>query len=530
MTDRSDRILSGLLLIGLVLIYGGSLNYGPIIDDPPQIKYVQEFADITDAWGVDSTQLFRPVKNLLFYTLGASESLFPLRLTGLFIFWLTCIAFYRFCRFLLTSTGSWFAAFLYAFHPSQVASVAFPSAYNNIVCAFFIFVFSSFLLRIYRCDSVPPHLWMILFGAAAGALFSYELGVALLPITILLTLFERSWLVPRRIVFVFSGLLILLFVYLATRSGMEASVQMNHFMLPPDTSNLDLMLSAPFYTLRHFAMGVFPLWQGGVLLVDDPSTRVAVAPFFWLGFGVVVATAVYFGLVRKNVFSLGLLFFVAAMAPLSNWIPLRNGPITNYYLLVPLGGIGIAFGFLTDWVNGRLKGSQKLIPRSQKGIAWTVLVGLFFGSLFRVGWWEDKFSLNTFTLRNQPENWVAWNNQGAYLGEMGLRSEALNAYSRSLEFAPWYDVPRENIAWIFNLEKRYEDALVMIDGRVGPMRTTMGAAKAVALIETGRYEEASKLLPLINPKLLNQNQARWLRGLVDRNKEQLGEEGLRWGL
>ncbi|WP_269524296.1 tetratricopeptide repeat protein [Coraliomargarita parva] len=498
-------LLVYVLLLGVLLaVYWPTLEYGPVIDDPAQIEWVQGFDSYSEVFGMDATRLYRPVKNIAFYFFARDGELFDLRVASLMIFSAFGAAYYFFaCRF-MKPPWAFFSACLLVLHPAQVASVVFPSAINNIFSAVFIVLFcataAEFLMGNYGYRLALPLL--VVFGLLA--LFGYELGVVVVPLSVLLVLYHRrSAGVPRSVCLIVLSL-VLLGTYLIVRGDQNAITEMAHLMIPPSASDLDLFCSAPYYTLKHLQMALIPFGHGGMLLVDDPRGSFLFELPYWIFLATLLLLALWLLERRRSRVAFGLLFFIFAMTPLSNWIPLRNGPITNYYLLLPLCGLALVTGVVFERLSVSVRPRIILL-------AGAVLLGVsaICGS-YRASWWDSQYSLYELTVKNYPENWLAWNNWGVTLVSRGEGELALGAFKKSEELAEWYVEPFENRMWLLLLMGHRSDVVQLVEARDGKLTPGLVAALAIAYLEEKDWVRGRHWAEQVDPGRLKPNQALWL--------------------
>lgn len=434
-----------------------------------------------------------------------------LRVASLFLLTFLGMAFLGLARRFLDRKWALFAALVFIAHPSQVASAAFPSAINNLFSAIFIFVYCRESLE-YLATAANPG-GRLGFVALAGllALWGYELGVVILPLSVLIALWSRRHAAPWSRILMLTGMTgAIVFLYILYRAQMGAIGELVHPMLPRGTSGPELSFSAPYYTLKHLWMWVFPVGQGGILLSDDPRGAWLSRLPFWGVLGGLVWIAFRSLVKHRRRWGFGFLFFVCAMTPLSNWIPLWNGPITNYYLLVPSGGLALIGALLLQSLEGRVS------KRTNGIVCGGFVILLVMGSIYRVSWWSDQYRIYEFTVRNHPQNWVAWNNWGVALIAKGERGKALEAFERSSRLADWYIEPLENQMWLHLMEGRPGEVL-RLSGELGnSVSSGIAAAMTIASVQSDASERAFDWAQRVDPGLLRPGQRTWFETVVDR--------------
>lgn len=503
-----------LLLVLLGAVYWPTLSYGPVVDDPPQIEWVRSFDGISEVFGTDAGGFFRPVKNIAFYLFARDGDLFDLRVASLLIFASFGTACYLFALRFLKFEWALLTALLVVLHPAQVASVAFPSAINNIFSGVFILLFCGVAIDFLK-GACGFHMAVpLLLVFAALALLGYELAVVIVPLSVLFAFYFRESAPFQRSVSLIVISLIMVAAYLVIRSNENAISEQIHMMIPPSASRFELFCSAPYYTLKHLWMAVCPLGQGGILIADDPRGGLSGELPFWVLLGILLLAAVWWVERKRSLVALGLLFFVFAMAPLSNWLPLRNGPIANYYLLLPLCGLALAVGALFEMWSSRRRSWLCLL-------AWAgLLVLLALGASYRASWWHSQYSIYELTVRNHPDNWVAWSNWGVALGVRGENDFALEAFERSSDLADWYVPPYQNRIWLLLLLGRDAEAVVMVEQRGGRFSPSLAAAATIAYAREGNRVQAADWARKTEPERLSPGHEKWFKRVAS----QLGDE------
>lgn len=135
---------------------------------------------------------------------------------------------------------------------------------------------------------------------------------------------------------------------------------------------------------------------------------------------------------RKNAaFAFGAIFFVLAILPTSNLVPIYN-PTADRYFYLPLAGICIALAALLC----RMK-----IPTKKwfwPAIIISVGVYIFFGSftIQRIHVWHDNLSLWQDTTTKNPYSFIGYCIIGSEYYEVRAYDKALVAFTRACQLDP----------------------------------------------------------------------------------------------
>jgi len=433
------------IVVVTILIYAPMTGHEPVLDDPKQIDYVTGLSSWIECLGHDSAGWFRPVKNLLFFaTLGPSGEAGVTKAACLLLFCINIFLAYGVLRQLSENPG--FAPLgcaLFAWNPTMVSSVQFLSACNNQISLSFILLYLRFALVYAREEKNPADasrpiasplsiaLTCLLFG-----LVSYEAAVTATGIAFVLIGASRSpsALLERRPLRLWFGSILVTLAYLAGRGLTGARGDFTSPSLPPQTDRWDLIIRAPYYLFEHLLLWTLPWSRGGVLLVDNPNQPWWVGATGWCVL-ILSVSALVFGLfTRFRLIAAGLLVFVGAMVPLANFLGLGNGPICNYYLLIPGTGLAIAVAALAVEVGTK---QGRILRCGFIVLIAALLASWVFVTRHRIIAWQDQRSLNEFTLQNYPDNYVVLASIGSYKVTDGEVDAGIADLERSLQLAPW---------------------------------------------------------------------------------------------
>ena len=457
----SRHVLLGILIVLLGFAYGTQSDGEMMFDDEPQIMHVSSFTSLTDAFSVDFLRLFRPVKNLIFYTW---TSLLPdqyqlWRLTAVALFLGLIPIAYRFFGLIwkdqpylqLFSTALWAGA------PALTSVVSWISSTNIILSGYGFFLYFIFYERGRQLDQAgarhKAYAWkfasLLMF---AWACFSYEAAITA-PLLLGLKDFalHRDRIQDRsNWVFYFLSIFVLgLYLMLRNMHGGVATFEIAATI--PSDSNFWVSLSSGWMYLYHAMRWLWPFGQQGILIIFNPEHHkllVVAAASFVAGLGVL--SLLFYQKAPKQFLGIG--WFALALFPMANVIPLRNGPIADYYLFLPSIGLAIFMGWLF----------QKLAVRYS--IRWVAggavaLALVYCGTTFLwAAHWKSQRALAERTLAWQPENHVILETLAKVELEAGNPIEAEAYLDRGLAIAPWYSRLHYFKVLLFIDQKRAEEA------------------------------------------------------------------------
>ena len=157
------------------------------------------------------------------------------------------------------------------------------------------------------------------------------------------------------------------------------------------------------------------------------------------------------------------LFFAAgwygiALLPMANVIPLKNGPICDYYLLTPGLGLALFAGWLLE----------KVQHYSSKPFAYSLaVIWLSAFTITTTLWnphWQSREALALRTLKWQPDNYVMLGISAKFATDAGKFERAESLLDEGIRLAPWDDQLRYHRVMLFINTGRYEAALDELAG------------------------------------------------------------------
>ena len=331
--------------------------------------------------------------------------------------------------------GAWLAAIIFALHPVQVESVAWISEVKNLLMGFFFLL--TILTWIEYVDARDQRGRQ--FYAAALLLYCFALAAkstaCTLPVALLLVVWLKRKPIDRGAIFSVTP-----FIFLALGAGLIAIWWEKYHQgtrvlvsLAPMERLLIATRAIWFYFAKIFwpwnLIFIYPQWK---IDVSDPVA------YIWLAATVAVTAFLYFA--RRHLgrgVLIGLLFFVATLAPLLGFIMLYTFRYTfvadHYQYLACIGPIALASAAFAKLVD-RIRNFQ--------WIAWSGALGavvcLWLLTFRQTAIYHDLETLWRSTIAKDPKSWMAYNNLGVVQVEKGNLDDAIDDYERSLQLHPEY--------------------------------------------------------------------------------------------
>jgi len=417
-------------------------------------------------------------------TLGYHLTNLGLHLTGAFVVWR-----------LLSKFGlrlAWVGGLIFAVHPMMVESVAWISEFKNTLslppfllaaCAYIDYV-----ERGRRADYLRA---LALFLVAMLC----KIGVAPFPVII----FLYVWWKRRRIgwndclatipFFVIS--LILGWVtawcgneYLQHQLKVPATVDVGGFLSRIALAGQTLSF---YFTKCFWPLGPLPIYPQWKI---DPASPMEYLPWFAL------AATFYWLWQRRQGWGrnvlLGLGFFILMLAPFLGFIPVSYMSFTwvmDHFLYVPIIGlIGIVVAGLEN-LDSRL--SPALHPL-RTGIL-TVLISLL---VFESHWYAAAFTGDetfwTYTIDRNPDAWLAHNNLGKILLDVGEPDQARQHFETVIRLQPRLGEPYCNLGTALAKLVRMPEAFAAFRQslKLDPYSPEANNDVGILLAQTGHMDDA----------------------------------------
>ena len=464
-------LLPMVLLFGiLVLIASPSLNAPFILDDLDQLHQTASQHSVFDAFKPDCYGLYRPVKTVVFYALAKLFPNDPLywRLFGLTIFLVSTGLMYTLSRRLFSST--WFAlvsAAIWAMAPTQVSTIAWCSSLNIQLMAM---TSLAAILLFDQLQSKPRSvLESTLFVAGillayAFSFFSYESSIVLPGLLLVWSLCRKQKILSRTSVATMLACGMTALALLGIRQLMKGNFGIDNNSIH-GFSPLQLSGASGKIIWDHFSLWFWPFGRQaitGTLVNHELLLQSVQFVVSWICLAICALTG---WLTRRNfpLLGLGLLFFFIAFFPMSNLVPLFNGPYADYYLIIPSVGLTLA-------LTGSLKVLvQKLGAKTgspTRLLTLLLLLTIVSTRVFAAGsawfWsnaWKDELVLFTNTLNTFPQAYTA---KASIARNLHLRGECTVAESLAkdaAQSAPWFMQARYVLISIYLKTGKLEEAL-----------------------------------------------------------------------
>lgn len=233
------------------------------------------------------------------------------------------------------------------------------------------------------------------------------------------------------------------------------------------------------------------LWPVDLIpFYPHPGESVAMARVVVSGVVLLLLTLIVIWQWRRRPYLLvGWLWYLGTLVPVIGLVQVGNQALADRYTYFPLIGIFVA----VTW------GSAELLRRAPAlrfaGIlgAAVVLALCSIATGRQVGYWQDSITLWEYTLRVDPNNYLAHYNLADALAQHQRWSEAANEYAAALHARPWLRLAHYNRGLILARLGKREAAIAEYRQEIArdPANADAHNALGLAFAQQGQTKEAA---------------------------------------
>jgi tetratricopeptide (TPR) repeat protein len=491
-----DWILGVVLVLATALAYQQAWHAGYIWDDDVYLtgnKLLTAPDGLRRIWfSLDSPSQYFP---LVYTSFRFERALWGLNPAGyhwvnILLHIANTLLLWRLLRYLRVP-GAWLASALFALHPVHVESVAWITERKNVLMGFFFLL--TLLSWIKFLEEPSRRMWKFY----ALALIFYALALSskttacTLPAALLMILWLKEkpvtrWRLAQITPFVALGIGMGLVTLWWERYHQGTQGQIFAIALPERI----LIASRALW----FYLGKL-LWPADLSFSYPRWTISAADPFdyLWLLATVGLAAAIYFArrYVGRGV-EVAALFFVATLSPTLGFIMLytfRFSFVADHYVyLASIGPLALAAAGISTVLDTLKKRNPFLKP---------VLCAALLLPLGILTWRQCAMYANTetlwqTTLSKNPHSWMAHNNLGTRLLEVGRLDEAVAHFQMALQIDPNYATAHNNLGNALLRVGRLDESLIYLQKalQIDPRYATAHNNLGNTLLQRGRVDDA----------------------------------------
>ncbi|MEK7949046.1 tetratricopeptide repeat protein [Luteolibacter soli] len=508
--------LFALMCIVVALAWPG-LKSPPFLDDLDHAAHVSNFSGWKETLGTDCFGLFRPFKNVVYYSFHRFGTPSPLlwHCLPLGLYLGAVAAVFALAR-RLTSSAAWglAAAALWALSANQTTTVLWMACFNISLSV--ILVCIAVILYDRSWDSARP--WRVTLPACLVisflALISYETSLCIAPVCVAIDALRKRRIFSKPAItrYVALGAVTVAFLIMRVTVGGVTNANYNNFSFDPQMPLWQLSVSAPWLMWRHFSMWFFPFGRVEFMstYVWGKSASMLDLAGAW-GFLLLLGATWLITLRRLPLLSFGIAWFFLASFPSSNFVPLRSGPIEDYYVVVPGVGLALAVVALLRFAFARAATTEGSSIGHRKLALTCVaccIVVLKLGGIplfwHQATLWNDPLRLYLYSAYDRPAQFQQKNLAARELIYRGDFTTAKALVDESLADGPWYTINYLLLGEIAIRSGDYKSAADYFDRSQSMADSSIRFGefihirRAEILVAEGKFAEARDLLlPLL---------------------------------
>jgi len=508
--------LAVLCLLVCVLVWPGMAS-DVFLDDKDELAHVAKFKSWADTRKGDSFGLFRPVKNLLYYyfNVNGMPSLGKWHALNLGVYLASIFAVHGLLRRIMGSAG-WglLAAVLWATSATQASTAIWMSCVNIS------------LSMVFTCGAIALHDKSREGAKAPGSLMlgtvlltflaqaSYETALCIGPLCVLVDLLRQRTVVSKAAILRYAALILATIGFLGLRARLGAVnyAGNTNFGFDPAMPWWQLTVSAPWMLWEHFAMWLFPF--GRIEFISTYVWGVSASPVelaaAW-GFLILLIAAIFVTRKRLPLVAFGLAWFLVASFPASNFIPVRAGPVEDYYLVFPGVGLAIVLTAIARALVGRMKLAKLPEAAGRAMPVGLVVTMLLVGFIWRAGGmllfreqarlWSNPLELYLTCMQTRPAQFQNRAGAAHELMDRGEYELAEQYVDQAIQEGPWYLVSMMLKGEIAYKQGQFERARECFDrtavsslGRSKKLHNFAIYREAEMLMQSKAYPQAREML------------------------------------
>ena len=490
--SAGDVVRGSMLALLAAVVYVNALHNPFVYDDVDTVTANPSLVDLSNVRFVLLYSLYRPVVNVSYAIDRAVWGVAPFgfHLTNVALHALVVVLFYAFCRRAFRDERpadgqrarwpAFAAASLYGVHPMMTEAAGYVSGRSEVLCAAGFLAALLAARRAIVSGRRAPAIAAMLFGAVAIA--SKE-SAAALPVVLLaydawvLSPATGTW--KRRLWRVYVPLLAVMAAAAVVRLYTLLSAEA-HLMRGP----IDNAMTQAIVIWRYLRLLVWPSGQTimhVVRFVTSPADPVAILAAIALAAAIAVAVRAR---ARLPLAAVGAVWFIAAIAPSSSIVPLREG-MAEHRVYLASGGLFLAMAAALRAVPAtyarfaRVAVVVAVIAYAaltvRRTFVWSSAVTLWAEAASQApSMWEPHYALADAlreadaceravpeyetVVRLRPRHRDAQLNMGICLAETGRSADAERAFRRAAAIDPTSPRPYTNLGALAIVEGQPERA------------------------------------------------------------------------
>lgn len=459
MSDRSKTWIAVIAIAVLgFAVYVGSVNGEFIWDDEHLVEnnttirnwknIAAVFVEDIGAGGGKEYNFYRPIQML---TYMADYSLWKLdpkgyHLTNIVLHILVALLVYYLLYLLFADQLiAFLAGAFFAVHPIHTEAVTYISGRADLLAALFLLGAFIFYIKNRSSSCIRGYIFIVL--SYVLALFSKESSL-ILPVLVLLYHLSFKEKIEWKS---FAAVLAPAVVYVLLRTIVLKDLSVTGIYATTFSERLPgfFVALAGYVRLLFLPFGLHMGYGRKLFLWSDPQAVVGL---------VILAGALFYAFKRREkepIVFFGILWFIAALLPMSNLFPV-NAYMAEHWLYLPSIGI---FLILAKALSVGAYCNTPL-QRNFTIIIIICLLGFFsYLTIRQNSYWKDPATFFERTKGYAPDNAEIYYNLGTTYVDQGENPKALRAFQKAVEIDPKYALAYNNLGNVYKAANRIEEAI-----------------------------------------------------------------------
>jgi len=452
-SNSKGYLLFALIVFATIIAYFHSLDHPfTYLDDHEQVVEntnlrALDLPHLKAIYSSTSVGMYQPLSTTIYavvYALGGLDARFY-HWTSLLFHLLNCwLLFKLFERLKIEKWSALLLTSIFALHPMQVESVAWISAFSNLLfTSLYLLALWSYLTYL---NGKKMHYWWCLLFFVLSCL-SKATAVTLPLVLILFDGWQYGEWKWKKLWDKLPFFLLAIGFGLIAINSRESAGHLS-----------DLSQNFEWHH-RIFLISKSIMFYVGKFLC--PVQLSAFYPYpevdqGWFNFTVYLsflflALAVWLVYRRRKDrrILIGVLFFLICLAPTLHFIPVGNQLTTDRYLYLPIIGLLLVIGrFVEKW--------RTLVKQIGFGL---LLLVLTIASFYRAKVWQNDQTIWKNVLENYPKVAQAHNNLGSYMLLQGQKKQAFEHFDKAVKLKPYYADAYNNRGNLLSQAGRSEAAM-----------------------------------------------------------------------
>ncbi len=433
MSSKQHLIFLLSLAICIILTHSLSLEHGfTYLDDQVQVVNNSDIQhldgkSLRSIFSSTSVGMYQPVTTLFYAMIYQLNGLNPIgyHLASILFHLLNSILLFNVLKKL--GFKDWLLVFLtsiFALHPMQVESIAWVSAFSNLVFTSFYLLSLLYYLNYLNSANKRDYFLVTLFFLLSC--FSKATAISLPLILVLLDLLKGKKAELKLLYNKIPLILISLIFAIVTINSREAAGHLSDLSISFGYFDRIFLLSYsilfyPFKFLWGFQLSAFypyPELTDGLLPLKFYGALVLLITCIWL----------IFKFREKRMLWIGALIYFLIIAPTLHFIPVGNQLVTDRYIYLPMLGLLLILGTF----------AKDLPMNNLKYLSLIMIIGLGLMSFERSKVWENDQLIWEDVLSKHPKVAQAYNNLGSYVLLKGEKNLAFQYFDKAVKLKPYY--------------------------------------------------------------------------------------------